>query len=732
MNRPLSLLALAATALTACGEDAKPTADATADTAKDTADAAVDAPLEVSATTDTTAPDTAAVDLGPADCDPLQPFACALPWPSNLYLEPDTSRKTGFRLQFRANTLPKSTGGKAPDPKDYATLDGYSVGTPILVHFPDLDASLLPSETNPAPSLAGDAPIALFEVTKPEAGKTDLKRVPYFAELDLQEPDPAKRVLIVHPLVILEPATGYVVAIRGLHDTAGKAYAASPAFQLLRDGGADKVPQLAGRVERFEKLFVKLGAYGYARKDLLLAWDFVTNSDDAMHAPLLKMRKDAFAAVGQKGPELTVKEVKSYTEAENADIAWEVTGTFHVPHFLDPYQFADDPDGAVKAFRFHLGPDGLPAQNGWRDATFWVRIPRSAKTGAPHGLVQYGHGLNGSGTQVRGGFNGKIANTHKLIFYAADMIGMSEGDVPAIFKFILDMGQFPVLPERVHQGIIEWLLLQRAMKERFFTELPEIKALGVQVNPQESFYSGISQGGIYGATVTALSQDVARAHLGVPGNNYSLLLTRSVDFEDFFLIVKGQFPAPVDQAVLLATIQLLWDRVDPVTHYRHLSKEPYPDTPKHDVLLASATGDLQVALLTNEIAVRSNFGVALMKDYGKPVFGVEEQVYPRKGSALVNYSFGNPWAKPGNVPPAPTWDKACTKNEDCPQGSAPALGTAMECKEQTKGKPATKTCWLGDPHGKPRKMDHHNDQMVHFLRTGEVKDVCGGDGCTPL
>jgi len=66
--------------------------------------------------------------------------------------------------------------------------------------------------------------------------------------------------------------------------------------------------------------------------------------------------------------------------------------------------------------------------------------------------------------------------------------------------------------------------------------------------------------------------------------------------------------------------------------------------------------------------------------------------YPHKGSGLVNFSFGNPWPAPGNVPPN---DK------------------------------------LGDPHGKPRNLDHHNQQMAHFWRTGEILDVCGGDGCTP-
>ncbi|MEO7328625.1 MAG: hypothetical protein ABI193_08615, partial [Minicystis sp.] len=131
---------------------------------------------------------------------------------------------------------------------------------------------------------------------------------------------------------------------------------------------------------------------------------------------------------------------------------------------------------------------------------------------------------------------------------------------------------------------------------------------------------------------------------------------------------------------------------DPVSHYRHISAEPYPGTPPHQVLLGSATGDWQVALLTNEIVTRSEVGVALLPGYGKEVPLVTPAPYPHQGSGLVNYSFGNPWPPPGNEPP---FDE------------------------------------LGDPHGKPRGLKWHNAQMMHFFRTGEIIDVCGGNGCTP-
>jgi hypothetical protein len=53
----------------------------------------------------------------------------------------------------------------------------------------------------------------------------------------------------------------------------------------------------------------------------------------------------------------------------------------------------------------------------------------------------------------------------------------------------------------------------------------------------EPMYFGHSQGGISGGVYLAMSTDVRRAMLGVPGAPYSLLLPRSIDFDPFLLLV---------------------------------------------------------------------------------------------------------------------------------------------------------------------------------------------------
>ena len=54
--------------------------------------------------------------------------------------------------------------------------------------------------------------------------------------------------------------------------------------------------------------------------------------------------------------------------------------------------------------------------------------------------------------------------------------------------------------------------------------------------------------------------DRTRAVLGVPGMNYSTLLTRSIDYDPFSAINSVAYPDPFDQTFGQVLIQMLWDR----------------------------------------------------------------------------------------------------------------------------------------------------------------------------
>lgn len=644
------------------------------------ADGAVDAPADVT-------------DPSITDCDPLVPGVCSYPWPSNLYLQPDATRRTGFTLAFGPTSLPENGLHRHANPAPLRRLDGYGVGVPIMVLLPNVDGSQFPDEEHIEQSLAPDAKALLFE-----AHGDVLTRVPYWAELDSHQPDPARRTLFVRPAVILDEATRYVVAFRNVNDTSGHLIAPSAAFVALRDRQTAAMASLAPRQARFDAMFSALEASAIPRASLTLAWDFNTASGDALHGILLEARDAAFAITGPMGPRLTVTRYTEYVQTADgsgrevdANIAFELFGTFEVPSFLEPYR-----NLSVTGTVLNLDPAGHPMASGTRTPHFWIRVPWGAVDGTrvPHGILQYGHGLLGSGDESRAGYLGEIANRYHLITVAADLTGMSFNEFPSVLGALDEMGNFVAVADTLHQGLVEWTLLGRAARERLDTE-QHMTDHHVVVNHAEVFYSGNSQGGIFGGTFVAISPDVRFGHLGVPGNNYATLLHRSHDFTRFFDMLQSNYPNIEDQAVGIAALQLFWDTTDPVSYLRHITAEPFDPASPHYAIFTPAKGDHQVAAFTNEIAARSNIGIALMAhyDYQRTPARIDQAAYPHRGSGVVLYDFGNPWPSPGN---------------HVPEDMGP------------------------DPHELPRRAAWEQAQVVHFFRSGgEIIDVCGGDGCRP-
>lgn len=659
-------------------------------------------------------PDPDAGDTGDTDvedpepdfdfCDPLNDYECSLPWPSNLYLEEDATRETGYTLAFGEKSLPRTRQGNNIAPDAYRRLDGYGVSTPIIFYFENLDISEMASESNVAPSVDDEDHQALLFVER----DGELERVPFFIETDLQEPVEERRVTFMRPALILEEGARYIVALRNLSDQSGNEIEPSPAFAALLAGDTEGDEALEDRQARFDEIFGLLEDEGIDTAELDLAWDFVTASSESLHGPMLEMRRLALEAIGENGPELNITAVRSFQRDDsgapgyNERVAFEVEGTFEAPYFMRPADPTRPDGGSV----FNNGEDGLPDQNGTRTAEFWVTIPWVAldEEAPPTGLIQYGHGLNGKGSQVFGGFNDRVAEEYNYIMFGNDFVGMSSDDVPQILTLVGDFSLFPWLADRMHQGIIEFLVLGRSMLNRFeaaFEATAEAQAVSadIEIDRDRYFYSGISQGGIYGATVVAVSPDLHYGHLGVPGLNYSILLQRSVDFDPFYVIVRSAYRTNSQAALCLAAVQMLWDQVDPSSYIRHLSEEPFEDDDPSYVLFAPAKGDYQVSPMTNLIAARTNVGVEVMEGWGLDIshWGIQEQPYEVSpgenytGSAVVMWDLGNPWPEDGNLP-----------HED----------------------------ELGDPHGIPRYFPEHQDQMIHFFESGgEVIDVCGGNGC---
>lgn len=648
----------------------------------------------------------AGTELGPMGaCDPLDEAACTLPWPSSRYLQPDAERATGYTLRFDAEALPASFDGRRIKPDAYARMDGYSPGSQILVVFPKLDVSPLAPETDVAASLDPDAPLVIYEWSATP------RRVPYFVELDAFEMDPTKRLLYVRPAEVLNEDTRYVVAFRGLTDTDGAAIAPSPAFAALRDGATDGDADLAPRQARFDEIFAFLQDQDIPRESLTLAWDFHTASSDAMHGPMLHIRDRGFELAGPDGPTLVFDEVEEYLPEDDGSGApvhpytWlRIHGHFDAPHFMK----ADTPVDGIEGFIFNDGDaPWRPEANGTRRAGFWMIVPHVAKEGGAQGLVTYGHGLFGDGEEVLypdwtrpcgrfpdrecGWWNARIGQRHGLIFAGADLVGMSEADVDAAgLTIVTEISLFTWIADRLHQGMLEYLLLTRALQRQLQTH-PLFAERGIAVDPARAWYQGNSQGGIFGAAVVALSPDITRAHLGVPGQNYSLYLQRSTGFGPFYGVVQSIYPNTADQGIIINLLQLLWDGTENSSYLRHLSAEPFGDQAPSYILAAPTKGDYLVPPLAFEAVARTAaLQIPALEKYDpeRALPLAPKATYPRSGSGVVLWGLGNPW---------PESERANRPPPEHP---------------------------LGDPHEDLRHLDAHADQMVHFLETGEIIDTC--------
>jgi hypothetical protein len=633
--------------------------------------------------------------VGEATCDPLDSRRCLLPYPSNFFTRLDPSSDTGRRVEFAPSAMPANASGVAIDPGEWNRNDGFSPNSTILTSVPGLDpvASALPGWDDPAASLDEASPVAVLDMTTGA-------RVAAWAELDAKA-EGDERLLIVHPAIALPEGHRIAVALRSLISTAGAPIEPGPVFRLYRDRltVADDMA-IEARRPAMEEMFASLKAAGVDRDGLVLAWDFTVISQRNLSERMLHIRDQTLEFYGGSTPEFTVTSITDAPPDAVDDgglIARQIVGTYTVPNFLTG-------DGGPGS-RFFLSPgvkatpDWLPAQNGLLEVGFVCNVPASVtRTGNyPVHLVQYGHGLLGSEFEIDAGNVRRMANEHDVIFCATKWAGMSEDDIGNAAATLGEMGNFPTMADRLQQGVLNQIALGRLMLT--YNGLMVDRAVDIvkgKIDRAHLDYDGNSQGGIMGLMLAAVSTDIERAVVGVPGINYSLLLPRSVDFDDYEAVFKPAYPNDLDRTLVISLIQMLWDRGEGGGYVQHLTGDPYPLTEAKTVLLDVALGDHQVTPLSALIAART-LGVSAQLPLTAPgrlppntAWGLDALRYPSDGSAIIFWDSG---AEPMPV-------------ENLP----PRAGN--------------------DPHEDPRADVDVRRQKAAFLFEDQLIDVCAGSPCT--
>lgn len=674
--------------------------------------------------------DPATVDVKNADrCDFLDPAHCHFPFPSDHFTVLDPSTATGRRVALHPASMPVNksvdlspaigappgtlvTPGDVPiDPTEWNRNDGFSPGQMALTYVPGLDlaATGIGPITHMERSLDPDSPLVVIDA---DSGERHL----VWGELDAYATTDATRALILHAGVNYREGHRYIVALRDLKDKDGNLLEPSPAFQVYRDAVPSAVPAIEARRERMEQILGTLSAAGIARESLYIAWDFTVASRRNLSERVLHIRDDAFAALGDEAPSFTVTKV---TQNPDANRSRRIEGTFTVPSYLDK------PGGASGAAFYYAQPDdGLPDRmnaDATQQANFICNIPRAALADGedatspvtPGRAALYGHGQQGSAGQVNGGAaTGELSNLYNFVFCATDFIGMASDDDLNILTLVTDYSRMNTVADRVQQGLLNNLYLARLMihpkgfvADANFRGGPQDEPL---IETSDVFYYGISQGGILGGSLIAVAQDIRRGVLGVPGMNYSLLLDRAVGFDDLRPPMDAAYPGELDRRFIFSAIQMLWDRGETNGYAWHMTGDPLPNTPPHDVLLHVAFGDHQVTHWSADIEART-IGAGIhfpaiapgRSEDMTPHFGIPAiPSYPFYGSAMFVWDTG-------------PFDMALNKGTPAPpvENQPPRLGV--------------------DPHGAPRVQPGARLQIAEFLRsTGKVINPCGDAPCS--
>ncbi|MFM8562324.1 MAG: hypothetical protein ACKOCE_00350 [Acidimicrobiia bacterium] len=666
-SRLVVAVVVVATAACSGGDDAGPDSPATQPPATEPATLEPAPPELVSAIE-------ATIDAAPS-CDPIAPDLCLLPFPSDFYTVADDT-PTGRRVAFPADGMPANSSGVAIDPSEWNRNDGFSPNSTLLASFADVDGANLPTWTDITASTSDDATVVLLD----GAGR----RIPLWAEVD----DGDDPLLVIHPAEVLDDGGHYVVGIRGLVDGMGDPVEVSPAFVALRDSLDTAVPAIEERRAAMDEVFAALTTAGVERGELQLAWSFTVASTGNLTARILAVRDQTIEWLEDTGGGFTISSV---TPRSRDDVAVQVAGTFTVLNHMtgtgEPGQrFAYDSDD----------PDALPVPNGEVEVPFVCQVPIAVESDPELALRPglYGHGLLGSEYEIDyGGDVRALGNEAGILFCATQWAGMSEIDVGNAVQTLGDFSNFPTMADRMQQGIVNFVALGWMMQHGFLNS-PEFGGAKVE---GDLVYYGNSQGGIMGSALAAVSPDISRSVLGVPGINYGLLLARSVDFDAYEAIMEPAYPSRRERTLIISFVQMLWDRGEGGGYVNHISSDPLPGTRDDKALLFHvALGDWQVSELSAYIAaeaVGATIHTPVVADGRSrevsPGWGLAPAVDGQSGSAIVIWDSGSDPIPIGPVPPS-------------------------------TGR---------DPHEDPRDDALTRSQMRRFLIDEVFVDVCDGQPC---
>ena len=623
---------------------------------------------------DTLEPD---VDVGPVEvvttdgCENMNPLHCMLPFPSNAFLTADNSTTTGYKVNYASNTLPDSGTNSNVEILGLNRFDGFSPSTQLMTAFttvPNLTG--IANQHSIASSLSTEHATVLLNLKSGE-------RVAHWIEVDDRATNPSATIVFMRTLGALDYDTTYGVAFIGLSDLSGDPITPSPAMQAIIDGEETTSADIETRRGEIESLIGELELLDYKRNDVKAAWVFHTASSQSILSDISTMRSDALTRLGEDGIGCTVTSSED-NYGDDDKLYRRIRGTFTAPQYLE----SQNPPALIVR-----GSDGTPQYVEDSEIPFTMVIPQVlADLNESGPLVVFGHGFLGTG-EGSSDYLGGWAEEYKVSFVATDLYGWSSSDFDTLGYGMIDPSYFQHQAERIEQALINKMAMIRTFKG-VCSDLDEMYSDGTNlVNSTDVHYMGYSLGGIYGASVVAVSPDIDRAALWVGGSGFSTFVERSTNFATFADLFShsAAYPDRNDRALLLGVMQQMWDCSDPET-FLSFANDGYDSIVEpFSFLSIISVNDAQVPGISSDRAARTA-GIPVLDSSARLPYGVTQQAGPISGSAIVYWDGGYDAMPESNAPP--------------PIGDA------------------------GKAHNEIGVIEDVNEMVKEFLHTGIVIDTC--------
>ena len=518
----------------------------------------------------------------------------AWPYPSTQVME------EGF-VRLPEDMLPVVETPMPVERLDHRT--GFSPMQSALVRLDGIREGALP--TPEAPELSGSVQLVDLDTGR---------RILAFAEVDSGEGSDG-RLLIVRPLELM--GDGHRIAVVVTTDAAPR----PEAFQAVLDGTDPALTPEMG--PRTRELVEELDALGLPTGEVAVAWDFPV---DHAKEPLQAMLDEAAGASSWEW-------VKIDEDDKLPDPLYKrLQGTFVVDDYLLDDSMLD------------LDEAGIPQRTGTAEADLYVHIPDSVKDREPGTVpvVIWGHGLFNNCKNI---FADSTDEDHflewserlEMIVVATTWRGLTRSDLPDVVGVANDIGTFPEISERLHQGVLNHKVLVDLVQNGGLMEDPELLGLA---DPEQLTYVGVSAGAIMGGVAMANIPELEHGLLHVGGASWSMTFPRSANWSDFEDLVLIGVEDSTERQLTYAMIQMYWDPVDPISWSEELADR--------SLLLQETLGDDEVSNLGTEALARSA-GWPLLEPYAVVPEGLEPATVVR-GPVLVQFDPQFPDATNGNQP----------------------------------------------------------------------------------